>query len=96
MKLEELMELLSYHSKYDIPINFKSLLNTIKNMSFKFKIDRDIKTIFIKNAHGKFGIEYWVYDEETIIPVAMYEQIEIGDLVIFKKNADIYYEQPEK
>lgn len=96
MKLKELMELLSYHSKYDIPINFKSLLNTIKSMSFKYEIDRNMMTIFIKNAHRKFRIDYWVYDEEVIIPAAMYEQIELVDLVIFKKNADIYYEQPEK
>ena len=96
MKLKELMELLSYHSKYDIPINFKSLLNTIKSMSFKYEIDRNMMTIFIKNAHRKFRIDYWVYDEEAIIPAAMYEQIELADLVIFKKNADIYYEQPEK
>ena len=96
MKLRELMELLSYHSKYDIPINFKSLLNTVKSMSFKLKIDRDMRIIYMKNAHREFRIDYWIYDEDTIIPAAMYEQIGLADLVVFKKNVDIYYEQPEK
>lgn len=96
MKLNELMELLSHHSKYDIPINLKSLLNTIKSMSFKPKIDRDMRIIFMKNAHREFRIEYLIYDKDTIIPAAMYEQMGFTGIVVFKKNADIYYEQPEK